>query len=129
NRGKRATSAACLLPNTKLSENPTELLFTRNLTGDLAEIVKTTTNIQGQQITGQAIVETVADICQCRRNLLQSFMVTGIGDHRAFPDFFSMEHTIRESTLQPADPHGVFCRNKYHVRIGKSRMQGGISPA
>lgn len=63
-RRERASIVKRSLPDTKLPEDPTQLFLVSYFSGDLAEVVQSTSNIQREQIAGQVIVQSVADFIE-----------------------------------------------------------------
>src|SRR5450631_3979742 len=89
---KRAAGISLLFADTKLPKYPRELFFVRDLTGDLAEEMKSAADIEGEQVTADAIVEAGMDFAERNGDHNQRIVVAGIGYYGAFVNLFPLQY-------------------------------------
>ena len=69
------------LPDTKPRKDKVQQILMRHLTGDLAEVVQGFTDVDGQEVAGDADGKPVQHFHQAGLRGQECGVVTGVGDH------------------------------------------------
>src|SRR5690606_1102035 len=69
-----------LLPDTKLRKNIIQQILRRHLSGNLSQVVQRIPDVQRQQVSGDAVVNTFDDAIQGFVGFYEVVVVTKVGD-------------------------------------------------
>lgn len=111
------------LPDTKLPEDPAQLLFTGDLAGDFAEVVEGAADIGGEEVAGKAFVEAALDVGEGGGDALEGFLVTCIGDDGSLALVFALKYPVSQGLFQVFNSGSLPGRNKQRILVRKLPVQ------